>query len=397
MLGEIPMHEGPPHSPYQRLPPAARHHSWLLLLVLAGAAFAILGGASYMVWTTPSRGGMQLSSYLCPGDSGAMGAVLLRWPKGGAGMASGTYRDAKITGTAPDEQLSTWGGAFSGHVSRSSVSFDLGGGVRLRGKPATSLLILDRRQRDGTIQPAACKKAGMAEWTGAVADLKAAVSEDNRQAARQLAARERAARQAQEAARKAQQAALVRTRLAHDIAALWRDASALDHDTSLGNDIQAMRNELATEQGDLAAERHSSCNDGKAADHAGTVNADLGTVQRRISVLKANSVPDDLTAVRSDVRTLQNLGVATRTGPSAAIAAGQQSLSNLVGAVSWAQQEGQALNHQAQQIAAQESHRPNSGCRPSGGTPSRSPGRAPSASPRGTPSPSASREAHDDS
>ena len=183
MLREIPMHEGPPQNPYQRSPPAARHHSWLLLLVLAGAAFAILGGAGYMVWTAPSRGGMQLSSYLCPGGSGAMGAVLLRWPRGGAGVASGTYREAKITGTAPDEQLSTWGGAFSGHVSRSSVSFDLGGGVQLRGKPAASLLTLDMRQRDGTIQPVACKKAGMAEWNGAVADLKAAVSKDNRQAA----------------------------------------------------------------------------------------------------------------------------------------------------------------------------------------------------------------------
>ena len=393
------MHQGPPQNAYQRPPPAARHHSWLLLLVLAGAAFAILGGAGYMVWTAPSRGGMQLSSYLCPGGSGALGAVLLRWPKGGAGVASGTYREAKITGTAPDEQLSTWGGAFSGHVSRSGVSFDLGGGVQLRGKPAASLLTLDMRQRDGTIQPVACKKAGMAEWNGAVADLKAAVSKDNRQAAQQqqLAARERAARQAQEAARKAQEATPVQTRLAHDIATLWRDASALDHDTSLGNDIQAMKNELATEQGDLAAERHSSCNDGKAADDAGTVNGDLGTVQRRVSVLKANSVPGDLTAVRNDVRTLQNLGAAPGAGPSAAIAAGQQSLSNLVGAISWAQQEGQALNHQAQQIAAQESRLPNSGCRPSGGTPSRSPGRAPSSSPRGTPSPSASPEAHDDS
>ena len=82
-------------------------------------------------------------------------------------MVSGTYRDAKITGTAPDEQLSTGSGALRGQVSGSSVSFDLGGGVKLDGKLAATLT-LDTPQRDGTIQPVACKQAGIAGWNRAL-------------------------------------------------------------------------------------------------------------------------------------------------------------------------------------------------------------------------------------
>ncbi len=350
------MHEGQPQNPFQRPPPtsrhcAARHHNWLLLLVLATAAFTVLGGAGYMVWNTVSRGGPRLSSYLCSNGSGETGAALLRWPQGGAGVVSGTYRDAKITGIAPDERLSTGSGALSGHVSGSSISLEFGG-VQLHGKLAATLT-LDMPQRDGTLQPVTCKQAaGIAGWNRALANLNAAVSQHN-----QLAAR-----------RRAQQLARAQTRFARDIATLSRHTSALDNDTSLGDVIQAMKNELAAAQGDLGAERQQACNDGKAGRHAGTVSADLGTVQSRISALRANSVPHDLTAVHNDVRTLQTLGAAAGTAPSAAIAQGQQALSNLASAVSWTQQEGQTLNHQAQQIAAQESHIPESGCR----TPQRS-------------------------
>ncbi len=274
-------------------------------------------------------------------------------------MVSGTYRDAKITGIAPDERLSTGSGGLSGHVSGSSVSLEFGG-VQLHGKLAVTLT-LDMPQRDGALEPVTCKQAaGIAGWNRALANLNAAVSQDN-----QLAAR----RRAQQAARwRAQQVARAQTRLARDIATLSRHTSALDNDTSLGDVIQAMKNELAAAQGDLRAERQEACNDGKAGRDAVTVSADLGTVQSRISTLRANSVPHDLTAVRNDVRTVQSLGAAVGTAPSAAIAQGQQALSNLASAASWTQQDGQTLNQQAQQIAARESHLPDSGCR----TPQRS-------------------------
>ena len=238
-----------------------------------------------------------------------------------------------------------------GHVSGSSVSLDFGG-VQLHGKLAVTLT-LDMPQRDGTLQPVTCKQAaGIAGWNRALANLNAAVSQDN-----QLAAR-----------RRAQQVARAQTRLARDIATLSRHTSALDNDTSLGDVIQAMKNELAAAQSNLGAERQEACNDGKAGRDAVTVSADLSTVQSRISTLRANSVPHDLTAVHNDVRTVQSLGAAVGTAPSAAIAQGQQALSNLASTVSWTQQEAQTLNHQTQQIAAQESHIPNSGCR----TPQRS-------------------------
>ncbi len=417
------MHEGQPPNPGQRPPPAARYHNWLLLLVLAAGAFTILGGAGYMVWNTVSRGGPRLSTYLCSNGGGETGVALLRWPQGGAGVVSGTYRDAKITGIAPDERLSTGSGALSGHVSGSSVSLEFGG-VQLHGKLAVTLT-LDMPQRDGALEPVTCKQAaGIAGWNRALANLNAAVSQDNQLAARwraqqaarwraqqaarwraqqaarwraqqaarwraqqaarwraqqaarwraQQAARWRAQQaarwRAQQAARwRAQQVARAQTRLARDIATLSRHTSALDNDTSLGDVIQAMKNELAAAQGDLRAERQEACNDGKAGRDAVTVSADLGTVQSRISTLRANSVPHDLTAVRNDVRTVQSLGAAVGTAPSAAIAQGQQALSNLASAASWTQQDGQTLNQQAQQIAARESHLPDSGCR----TPQRS-------------------------
>ena len=403
------MHEGQPRNPDQRPPPAARYHNWLLLLVLAAGAFTILGGAGYMVWNTVSRGGPRLSTYLCSNGSGETGVALLRWPQGGAGVVSGTYRDAKITGIAPDERLSTGSGALRGHVSGSSVSLDFGG-VQLHGKLAVTLT-LDMPQRDGTLQPVTCKHAaGIAGWNRALANLNAAIGQDNQLAARQRAqqvARQRAQqvarrraqqvarrraqqvarrraqqvarRRAQQVARRrAQQVARAQTRLARDIATLSRHTSVLDDDASLGDVIQAMKNKLAAAQGDLGAERQEVCNDGKAGRDAVTVSADLGTVQSRISTLRANPVPQDLTAVRNDVRTVQSLGAAAGTAPSAAIAQGQQALSNLASGASWTQQEGQTLNHQAQQIAAQESHIPNSGCR----TPQRSaPAATPSAGP----------------
>ena len=339
------MHEGPPHNHCQRPPPAARYHSWLLLSVLGTAAFTLLGGAGYMIWNAVSGGGPQLHSYLCLNGGGGNGAALLRWPQGGAGMVSGTYRDAKITGAAPDEQLSTGSGALSGQVSGSRVSFDLGGGVKLDGKLAATLT-LETPQLDGTFQPVACKQAGIAGWNRAVADLNAAVSQNNQREAR----------------RQAHHVAQAQTRIARDIATLSRHAFALDNDTSLGNDIQAMKNELAAGQSDLAAERQKACNTGRARADAGTVNGDLGTVQGRISMLQANSVHHDLTAVENDMSTLQSLGAAPGTGPSAAIAEGRKALSNLASAVSWAQWEGQSLNSQAQQIAARESGISNSGC-----------------------------------
>ena len=153
------MHEGPPQNPCQRPPPAVRYHSWLLLLVLATVAFTLLGGAGYMIWNAVSGSGPQLHSYLCPNGGGDNGAALLRWPQGDAGMVSGTYRDAKITGTAPDEQLSTGSGALRGQVSGSSVSFDLGGGVKLDGKLAATLT-LETPQRTAPSRPWPASRRG---------------------------------------------------------------------------------------------------------------------------------------------------------------------------------------------------------------------------------------------
>jgi conjugal transfer/entry exclusion protein len=66
--------------------------------------------------------------------------------------------------------------------------------------------------------------------------------------------------------------------------------------------------------------------------------------------------------IQSDLGTLQNLGAAPGTDSSSAVAAGNKALSNAAGAISWANQQGNAINNQAQQLATTATNYANSHC-----------------------------------
>jgi hypothetical protein len=78
-----------------------------------------------------------------------------------------------------------------------------------------------------------------------------------------------------------------------------------------------------------------------------------------IQNLQANNVAADLSAVKSDVATLQSLGGQVTPDPSAALKAGHKALRDLKAAVAWATSNGNAIDAQAHQLSNQADNMAN--------------------------------------
>jgi hypothetical protein len=213
---------------------------------------------------------------------------LLQWPSGS--VVSGTYRDASVSGAAPDEQVSTDSGALTGTVSGPNASLDLGGSGEMYGTLGRNL-VLNVPQQDGTIQPVTCKPGTVAGWNSALSSLSTQTSTANAQASAQ--------QQQQDVNDQITQAD---QQLTGDIATLTEDAQSLDNDKTLAGDIQQMQTDLATEQ--------------------------------------------------SDAATVTNLGGTPQPDPVAAVKTGKKALKDLSAAISRATSDGDSINSQAQQVAS---------------------------------------------
>ena len=309
-----------------------------LAVIATVAALVAAGGAWAAVQAATSS--PQLLSFLCWNGPGDTGATLLQWQSGS--VVSGTYRDALVSGTAPDERVSTGSGALSGTVTGSSASLDLGGAGQMYGTIGSNL-VLNVPQQDGTIQPLTCKPGTAVGWNQALTVMGRQVTTANAAAAVQVQQQNTNAQITQ-----------ADQQLASDITTLTQDATTLDTDKTLASDVHQMQADLATEQSDYQTELRDSClNRGGDADtvsgDADTVGGDLDTLNGDITNLQANSVRSDLAAVQSDAATITNLGGAPDPDPSAAINAGKQALKDLAAAVAWATSKGNSLNSQAQQ------------------------------------------------
>jgi hypothetical protein len=312
-------------------------------LIVVGAVAAMLAaGGTWAAVHAAASSNPRLLSFLCWNGPGDNSATLLQWQS--ASVIAGTYQGASIGGAAPDEQVSTDSGALTGTVSGSSAALDLGGSGQMYGTLGSDL-VLNVPQQDGTIQPVTCRPGTTAGWNKALAEMGRQVTTDNNAAA-----------QAQQQQNITAQITQGDQQLASDIATLTQDATSLDDDTTLADDVQQMQTDLATEQSDYQTELGDTCiNTAGDADtvsgDADTVSGDLDTLQGDISSLQANNVGSDLSAVQTDVATIENLGGTPDPDPAAAIREGKKALKDLNAAISWATAQGNSLNKQAQQIA----------------------------------------------
>lgn len=337
VMGDQP--ESPP-SPVPALPWLRRYRT---AVVVAGVA-AVIGAAGVWAAISATAGTGRLLSFLCWNGPGDNGATLMQWPSGPT--VSGTYRTAALSGTAPDEQVTTSSGALAGTVTGPSVSLDFGGSQQVFGQLGTSLT-LQMPQQDGSVQPVTCKPGTTNGWNTALSTLTSQAGSDNA-----------AANQLQQQQNVSNSIAQANQQLTTDVATLTQDATALETDKSLATEIQTMQQDYASEQSDYQTELADSClnkgaDAGTVGADAGTVGADLGSLQADISTLQANNVSHDLSAVQSDESTITNLGGSPDPDPSAAVAAGNKALSDVNSAIAWATSNGNSINNQAQQLASQ--------------------------------------------
>jgi hypothetical protein len=313
-------------------------------------------GSSYGVSGHPGsshpRGQPGVTSYLCTFSDGDM---LLQWNSAN-GYLSGTYQDAALSGTAPQEQANTSQGDLSGTTTGS-------GGITLSIGTATwygtidgSSATVNVPQSDGSIQPVTCDQAGVSEWNSAVAQLSGQVTSDNNTTQQAQASESAAAAQAQQISN-AQQS------LASDVSALQGDTSTLNTDTSLAGDVTEMKQDYQTGQNNYRTEQtdyqEGGCSqaDGDAdtvGGDADMVGGDLDTLNGDIEDLQAGdiqSVQTDLSNVKTDLSTIQSLGVTRGVSSTTAITDGNQALTNAASAISWAQGQGKTIDSEAQALA----------------------------------------------
>jgi hypothetical protein len=126
--------------------PRRRVVAFGLILVAALAAAVLLVGCG-------NSGGP--AAYI---GAGRTEAVYIQWQESSSGHLTGTITDDQLTGTPPDEAVSTNSASFAGDVSGGAVSITasgfLGITATLTGTLSGSTLILQVPASDGTIQTA---------------------------------------------------------------------------------------------------------------------------------------------------------------------------------------------------------------------------------------------------
>lgn len=322
------------------IPLSAWPFAYKMAAVAIGAAL-VGGGVTAAVVTSGSEPGVQ--TYLCSGTSTDL---LLQWRQNSTDLG-GTYEQAQLTGTAPQEQVSSSQGGLSGTLDGQAVTMSIGFGQPLYGKLTSGTLTLNIPQSDGTIQAASCSQSTVAGWNKTVATLDNQANTDN------TAANQAAAQAAHDQAVTKAQASL-----ATDVPQLAKDASALDSDKSLGQAITSMQTDYGTEQKDYQAEQADAC--GNLGSDSATVSSDNATVSSDNASEQSaagsvgsgvSGVQNDLSAVQGDLSTLQNLGATPATDASAALKAGQTAVGDANAAISWANGQAQTLNNEGTQLA----------------------------------------------
>lgn len=286
--------------------------------------------------------------YMC---AGGQSATLLQWTNSN-GDLSGTYTESKVTGTAPAEQVSSQNGHLSGTLNGPDISLTLGlFSQPLMGTLNSGTLTLNLPQSDGSFQSANCASGTLGQWNSEVSGFDSQARSDNTTALRQQAQASAAAALAQ-----AQQ------QLASDVSQLDQDASSLNTNKALATDVNQMQSDYQQEQADWATERSDYASGGCSSEAGdagvvggdvgvvsgdqGTLNSDIASIQNGISGIK-----QDMSTVQSDLAAVQGLGGSATVNVSATISTGNQAIKNANAAIVWANEHGNTIASEANQLA----------------------------------------------
>lgn len=346
----------PPYSPEEALdaPEPAARHGWRSLpraakwSIVAAAVIVIVGSGTAAALLTDRSSEPGVSTWMC---SGSTSDLLIQWPDTGA-VINGTYQDAELTGTAPDQQVSTARGDVTGQLSGDALTINIDNKGDWYGSIRGNKMTLNIPEQNGTIQPATCQHSTLAAWNQTIANLGSQNASANASASA-------AAAQAQQQ----QDLANAQQTLATDVQQLASDAHTLDTDKTLAGDVQTARTDLTTEQQDGASEQSDSCSN--LANDANTVSNDANTVSNDVATITndTSSIADslknlelDLSTVLANITYVTAAGGTPQTDPTGPEAAGKRTVTDTQKALAWAAKQGQDLTTTSQSLDQQASN-----------------------------------------
>lgn len=264
------------------------------------------------------------TTYICSGSSQA---TLLQWTDDN-GDLSGTYTYSYLTGTAPQEQVSSSNGNLSGTLNGTAITLDIGFQQPMYGSLSGGTLTLNVPQSDGSYQPGTCTSGTLSAWNSVVSGFDTQASGDNSNEVQASAS----ASQASANAAAEQQA--------------QTDMGTLQG-LSLSSDLSKLSSDLTQTSNDLAAEKTAAAAGPNAdggdcynleenVDYDAQENVEYDAQEDLGYDLQENLVPDissgrqDISAFQSDLSNLQGIGLSAPAGAQAAITAAENTISNAV-------------------------------------------------------------------
>lgn len=271
---------------------------------------------------TPVSTGM--TTFICAGSTQA---TLLQWTDDN-GNITGTYTVSDLSGTAPDEDVSSDNGYLSGTLSGTAVTLDTGFQQPLYGSLSGGTLTLNVPQSDGSYEPGTCNSGTLSDWNSVVGGLNNQARDNNGTALQQ----EAQASQASANAGAQQQAQNALTTL---------------QGFSLSSDLRTLAGDVTQTNSDLAAEKTAAAagpnaDGGNCYNLIGNVSFDARSgveydAQNSFGYdLRYSLVPDissgrqAIGALQSDLSNLTSMGLPAPSGAQEAITSAQNMIRNAI-------------------------------------------------------------------
>lgn len=300
--------------------------------------------------------------------SGTENDTLFQWADR-HGALDGTFQYSALSGTAPDQKVSSSPGTLGGTASGPAITLDLSAGgafssliprEQISGSVQGDTLSLNIPQADGSFQVGTCTRSSLSGWNSRIAVLESTARSDDTQALRQQASASQQAARASAAAQHQQTVSQAQSSLGDDINTLENDSHSLNDDTTLAGDIQTMRSDYGTEESDFTTEKADSC-DGMGGDASGvasdsdSVDTDLDSLSNDVANLQGDfgiqEIRSDVSTVQGDLSTLKGLGVTPSTPSMSPLADAGKAIKNADAAISWAQEQGKTIDAEAHQLS----------------------------------------------
>ena len=272
--------------------------SLVALGALAGCSSAVHAGAA----NTSTPNASLANAYLATGTGWVN---YLQWNSSG----SGSLTDDSLSGTAPNEQVTSSQTPITAFVNGSEVTFT--GLQQDNGTLANGTLTLQVLNPDGTLGTDTFTHATQGQFNAAVGQLQSQAASDNAAAVQQQQQAAQANASASAAASQQQADSNARQQMTSDLAAL--------QGFSLSSDVSQFNTDTATTGTDLGTVKSDAANGpGQDCVNVSTVGADADSVEADQNSVAADvdsfnpylsTGNGDVAAVQADIKTLQGLGL----------------------------------------------------------------------------------------